>query len=164
MAVKWHCDGCGKPGHIHPPTEPLFEEHETEMDLQKIVGEEERAVEYHETYMDTVDVTGADGKVTKQQVAKTRLAKKVIKVPLVKTVKEKVKHKVAKIVRMKRQNIHTGHIEHFEVHEHRDLEPRSFVVTLAFGGEEITRHLCRGCLNNLMPALRPAWDALEATH
>lgn len=161
MSVRWHCDLCGQHGHIHPKTEPLFDEKEVEVDTHEVTGHEDRAIERHETYMDEQEVKGADGSVTKVPVARTRKVATVVKVPIVNTVRKVVTQRTPRTVRMRRQNIHTGAMEEFETHEHKDLDHRSFVVTLTFGLEEVTRHLCRGCLNKLMPVLRPAWDALE---
>jgi hypothetical protein len=139
MAVGWKCDQCGKDTHIHPPTEPLYDEKEVEIEVPEMV---ER------------DVPVLDKKGNKTNKTEKR---KVIEL-----VKKKQLVKSPRIIKVKKQNLYTKKMEEMDVHEQRDLFPRAFLVRLSFGmTEEVQRDFCRECLDKIMPKLKEVWDLLE---
>lgn len=132
--LNWQCDICGKKTHMAPPTEPVYEEREIEVD----------GVEMDEREFRDIDDV-----------------EKRIRVQVPKTVRKKVRSKVPKMAAMKRQNPESGKVETIAVPEHRDLKPRAFIISLRVGGEKLQRDFCRDCLDSLMPEIKALWTRLE---
>ena len=55
----------------------------------------------------------------------------------------------------------TGDIKKVQVPKLEDLKPRTYIIRLGVGQENITKDVCKVCLDNkLLPLIQPLWDKL----
>ena len=136
MANVFKCDVCGKETHLNPPTEPIMEEVEIEVEETFV---EEYPVEVKE-----------NGKTVK--VMKKRPATRKVK----KTVKKQ------KTVKVKSMDFNTGQIVEREVGATRDLKPRCYIVKLNAGPvQTIQRDFCEEHYKDFVKHVNALWGAME---
>jgi hypothetical protein len=62
----------------------------------------------------------------------------------------------------KYQNPQTNEVETIEVPLYEDLEPRTYIIKVNVGQENVTRDVCKECLEKeMLPLIKPLWDKLE---
>lgn len=76
-------------------------------------------------------------------------------------VKKKVTQKVPKLAKMKRQNLYTREVEEIDIPMMKDLSPRTYIMRVMVGSDEIQRDFCLECLDSVMPEFKALWDKLE---
>jgi hypothetical protein len=74
-----------------------------------------------------------------------------------------VPQRLPKMAKMKQQNAFTGEIEDVDVQETKDLAPRTWIVSLSVGQDQIQKDFCKECLTeHVLPAAQALWDKLAA--
>jgi hypothetical protein len=64
-------------------------------------------------------------------------------------------------VKVKRQHPLTGEMEDFEVAKLEDLAPRTYLVRVSVGQEDVCRDFCKDCLEEYMPKIKSLFQALS---
>ena len=80
-----------------------------------------------------------------------------------KVVSKTVKRKVPKMTVQKQQDPYTGKIINKPVQMIKDLSPRTYIINFSVGQENITKDVCKECLDkHLIQVIQPLWDKLAS--
>lgn len=72
-----------------------------------------------------------------------------------------VVQQVQKKTTVKVQDMITGKVINQQIGMFEDLSPRAYIIRFGIGQEVVQRDVCKGCLDLLMPLIKPMWDRLE---
>ena len=135
MSLSWHCDICGKSTHVNPPSKQKMEQREVETEIP---------------ITETKKVKDKEGNVTEVHIATGK--------------KQKIRTKAPFPVmrKFRRQNPSTGNVDIIDVPALEYLAPRTVLVSLKTGDENIQKDFCEDCYNSKVKLkVEALWKELE---